>query len=48
MQELRGKYQTHIAAMFRLAGLSDAEARATRVLALETAIAKTFDIWLLG
>ena len=40
MQEIRAKYQTHIAAMFRLAGISDAEARATRVLALETEIAK--------
>ncbi len=40
MQEIRTKYQTHIAAMFRLAGLSDAEARATRVLDLETQIAK--------
>jgi putative endopeptidase len=40
MKEIRAKYQTHIAAMFRLAGLSDAEARAARVLALETEIAK--------
>jgi putative endopeptidase len=40
MQETRAKYQTHIAAMFRLAGVSDAEGRAARVLALETAIAK--------
>jgi len=40
MKELRNKYQTHIATMFRLAGLSDAETRATRVLALETALAK--------
>ncbi|RSL16022.1 endothelin-converting enzyme [Edaphobacter aggregans] len=40
MQEIRTKYQAHIAAMFRLAGISDAEARATRVLTLETAIAK--------
>ncbi|HEY6375580.1 MAG TPA: M13 family metallopeptidase [Edaphobacter sp.] len=40
MQDIRAKYQTHIAAIFRLAGLSDADARATRVLALETEIAK--------
>jgi endothelin-converting enzyme/putative endopeptidase len=40
MKSIREKYQTHIAAMFRLAGLADPEARATRVLALETAIAK--------
>ena len=40
MKEIREKYLTHIATMFRLADLSDAEARATRVLSLETAIAK--------
>jgi endothelin-converting enzyme/putative endopeptidase len=40
MKSIRAKYQTHIAAMFRLAGLSDPETRATRVLALETAIAQ--------
>ena len=40
MKEVRAKYRTHIAAMFRLAGLSDPEARAIRVLAFETAIAK--------
>jgi putative endopeptidase len=40
MKEIRAKYQTHVAAMFRLAGLSDPDARAARVLALETAIAK--------
>ena len=44
MKEIRAKYQTHIAAMFRLAGLSDPEARAARVLALETAIAKAADL----
>jgi putative endopeptidase len=38
--ELRGKYKVHIANMLRLAGLSEPEARAARVLALETAIAK--------
>jgi endothelin-converting enzyme/putative endopeptidase len=40
MKEVRAKYKTHVAAMFRLAGLSDPDARAARVLALETAIAK--------
>ena len=40
MQDIRTKYQKHIAAMFTLAGFSDAETRAPRVLALETAIAK--------
>ncbi len=40
MKEVRAKYQAHVATMFRLAGLSDPEARAIRVFALETAIAK--------
>jgi putative endopeptidase len=40
MKSIRAKYQTHVAAMFRLAGLSDPEARAIRVVAFETAIAK--------
>ena len=46
MKNIRAKYQTHIAAMFRLAGLTDTagadsiDARAARVVALETAIAK--------
>jgi endothelin-converting enzyme/putative endopeptidase len=40
MKEIREKYKTHIAAMLRLAGLADPEARATRILDLETAIAK--------
>ncbi|MDB5452004.1 MAG: metallopeptidase [Caulobacteraceae bacterium] len=39
--ELRTKYQAHIAAMLKLAGFGDTDARAARVLALETAIAKT-------
>jgi endothelin-converting enzyme/putative endopeptidase len=41
LQEIRVKYQTHVSAMFRLAGFDNAEARATRVIALELAIAKT-------
>jgi putative endopeptidase len=40
MQQVRKEYQTHVAAMFRLAGVSDPEARAARVVALETALAK--------
>jgi putative endopeptidase len=46
MKEIRAKYLTHITATFRLAGLTDTtganspDARAARVLALETAIAK--------
>ena len=40
MADLRTKYQAHIAAMFQLAGLADAPARAARVFALETKMAK--------
>jgi putative endopeptidase len=39
--ELRPKYVQHIANMLRLAGFDDVENRATRVMALEAAIAKT-------
>lgn len=39
MQQVRAKYSTHVAAMLRLAGLDDTDARATRVIALEHAIA---------
>lgn len=39
--ELRAKYQAHVARMLTLAGYDDAEARAKRVMALETAIART-------
>lgn len=38
--ELRQKYQTHIAAMLQLAGVRDAKARAARILALETKLAR--------
>jgi endothelin-converting enzyme/putative endopeptidase len=41
MRNLRAQYQTHIAAMLKLAGFSDADARAGRVLELEHAIAQT-------
>lgn len=40
MKEVRAKYETHVAAMFRLAGVDGGEARAARVIALETEIAK--------
>ncbi|MCR5875293.1 M13 family metallopeptidase [Phenylobacterium sp. J426] len=40
-RELRTKYQAHVAAMFRLAGYDQADARAKRVVDLETAIART-------
>jgi endothelin-converting enzyme/putative endopeptidase len=40
MKEIRGKYQEHVAAMLKLAGFSDTEARAARVVELEHAIAE--------
>ena len=40
-KEIREKYQAHVAKMFQLAGLSDADTRAARVVALEHAIAET-------
>ncbi len=41
MKALRGKYQDHVATMMKLAGFSDPEGRATRILELEHAIAAT-------
>ena len=41
MKEARAKYLTHIAAVLKLSGISDAEKKATRILALETKIAQT-------
>jgi putative endopeptidase len=41
MADLRAKYQQHIAAMLKLAGYADAEARAAKVMALEMEIAKS-------
>jgi putative endopeptidase len=38
--ELRAKYRAHVSNMLRLAGFTDTDARAARVLALETAIAR--------
>ncbi|HEY1892820.1 MAG TPA: M13 family metallopeptidase [Steroidobacteraceae bacterium] len=40
MQQIRTQYAQHIATMLRLAGYSDAAARAAKILALEQAIAK--------
>jgi len=40
MRQIRAKYATHVAAMLRLAGFDDADARATRVIALEHSIAE--------
>ena len=41
MADLRTRYQQHIAAMLKLAGYADAEARAAKVFALETEIAQS-------
>jgi predicted metalloendopeptidase len=41
MAELRTQYQTHIAAVLKLAGVPESEAGAARVLALETLIARS-------
>ncbi len=40
MADIRAKYLTHVATMFRLAGLSDPDTRAALVLDLETSIAR--------
>jgi putative endopeptidase len=40
-RNLRTRYQTHISAVLKLAGFSDTDARATRVLELEHAMAQT-------
>src|SRR5262249_24514310 len=39
MAQIRDKYRAHIVAMFGLAGISDGDARATRIFALEHDIA---------
>jgi endothelin-converting enzyme/putative endopeptidase len=41
MRKLRTQYQTHVAAMLKLAGFTDTDARAARILKLEHAIAQT-------
>ncbi len=40
MKQVRTQYQSHVAAMLTLAGLTDTENRASRILALEHAIAE--------
>jgi endothelin-converting enzyme/putative endopeptidase len=40
MQKIRAKYAAHVAAVLRLAGFDDADARAARVIALEHSIAE--------
>jgi putative endopeptidase len=41
MAELRTKYRTHIAALLKLSGSADADAKAEHIFALETKIAKS-------
>lgn len=41
MKKTRTQYQSHVAAMLKLAGFSDTDARAVRILELEHAIAQT-------
>jgi putative endopeptidase len=41
MSKIRTQYQTHVSAMLKLAGFSDSDARAVRILELEHAIAQT-------
>lgn len=41
MRKVRAAYQDHVTAMLKMAGFSDSEARAARIIALETAIART-------
>lgn len=40
MRKIRTEYQAHVAAMLKLAGFSDTDARAARIMELEHAIAK--------
>jgi putative endopeptidase len=40
MADIRAKYQTHIATVLKLAGIADVEAKAARILALETKMAQ--------
>lgn len=42
MAELRAQYQAHIAAMLKLAGFAESEARAAHILSLEIRIAQAF------
>ena len=40
MRDIRSKYQTHVSAMLKLAGFTDTDARAERIVQLEHAIAE--------
>ncbi len=40
MRDIRAKYQVHVSAMLKLAGFTDTDARAERIVALEHAIAE--------
>ena len=40
MRDIRAKYQAHVSAMLKLAGFTDTDARAERIVALEHAIAE--------
>src|SRR5262249_18342816 len=40
MKEIRSKYEAHVNAVFKLAGIEDGASKAARILALETKIAK--------
>ena len=40
MRDIRSKYQAHVSAMLKLAGFTDTDARAERIVALEHAIAE--------
>ena len=40
MRDIRSKYQAHVSAMLKLAGFTDTDARAERVVALEHAVAE--------
>ncbi|HSM84846.1 MAG TPA: M13 family metallopeptidase [Candidatus Limnocylindrales bacterium] len=41
MKDVRAKYRTHVAAMLKLAGFTDPDARAARIIELEHSIAET-------
>jgi endothelin-converting enzyme/putative endopeptidase len=41
MQQIRSAYETHVSAMLKLAGFTDADARAKRIIQLEHSIAET-------
>ncbi len=41
MRDIRSKYQTHVSAMLKLAGFTDTDDRAARIVELEHAIAQT-------